>query len=235
VNHLQWRACLPNDWYAKPLRAVADYSVSNVDKIPAEDEVPVRLCNYSDVYNNEFINLDVDFMQATATTDEIRKFRLAVGDVIITKDSESWDDIGVAALVRETADDLVCGYHLAIIRPRTDRMTGAFIFRCLQAKPVRVQIELAASDGVTRFGVPKSAIGGLWLPTPPLPKQRAIADYLDRETARLDALIAAKECWLGLLAEKRQALIAHTVIRRVSIDLRHSQMEFTEFYSLRVC
>lgn len=218
MSHLQWLACLPNGWGAKPLRAVADYSVSNVDKIPAEDEIPVRLCNYSDVYNNEFIGLDLDFMQATATEDEIRKFRLAVDDVIITKDSESWDDIGVPALVRETDDDLVCGYHLAILRPRAGRITGSFLFRCLQSKPVRIQLELAASDGVTRFGVPKSAIGGVWLPAPSLIQQRAITEHLDRETARLDALMAAKERVLGLLAEKRQALITRAVTRGLDPD-----------------
>ena len=51
------------------------------------------------------------------------------------------------------------------------------------------------------------------LPVPPLPQQRAIADYLDRETARLDALVAAKERVLGLLAEKRRALITRAVTR----------------------
>ena len=44
-------------------------------------------------------------------------------------------------------------------------------------------------------------------------RQRAIADYLDRETARLDALVAAKERVLGLLAEKRRALITRAVTR----------------------
>jgi len=212
VTHLAWVETLPERWAAKPLRATADYVVSNVDKVPSDDEMPVRLCNYTDVYNNEFITLALDFMQATATTTEIAKFGLAVDDVAITKDSESWDDIGVPALVRETANDLVCGYHLALIRPRKHQMDGAFLFRCLQAKPVRVQLELAA-NGVTRFGIPKSDIGAITLPVPPLAQQRAIADYLDRETARLDALVAAKERVLGLLAEKRRALITRAVTR----------------------
>jgi type I restriction enzyme S subunit len=212
VNDLPWIDSLPISWKAKPLRATADYVVSNVDKVPADDEAPVRLCNYTDVYNNEFITLGLDFMQATATESEIAKFGLAVGDVIITKDSESWDDIGVPALVRESAGDLVCGYHLALLRPREQEVNGDFLFRCLQAKPVRVQLELAA-NGVTRFGIPKSDIGAATLPIPPLPVQRAIADYLDRETARLDALVAAKERVLLLLAEKRRALITRAVTR----------------------
>ncbi len=212
MSLLAWIDTLPRDWEAKPLRSTVDYVVSNVDKVPADDELPVRLCNYTDVYNNEFITLALEFMQATATEDEIAKFGLRVDDVAITKDSESWDDIGVPALVRETASDLVCGYHLALLRPRTQQMDGAFLFRCLQAKAVRVQLELAA-NGVTRFGIPKSEIGAMTLPVAPLAQQRAIADYLDRETARLDALVGAKERVLGLLAEKRRALITRAVTR----------------------
>ena len=212
MSLLAWIDQLPDNWEAKPLRSTAGYVISNVDKVPDDDEIPVRLCNYADVYNNEFITPALDFMQATASEAEIAKFGVAVDDVIITKDSESWDDIGVPALVREAAGDLVCGYHLALLRPFRQKMDGGFLFRCLQAKPLRVQLELAA-NGVTRFGIPKSEIGTMRLPVPPLPQQRAIADYLDRETARLDALVAAKERVLGLLAEKRRALIARAVIR----------------------
>lgn len=207
---LPWINLLPESWRAKPLRAVSSYMVSNVDKASIDNETAVRLCNYTDVYHNEFIALELDFLRATATDDEIDKFRLAVDDVLITKDSESWDDIGVPSLVTETADDLLCGYHLALLRSSGDQIIGRFLFRCLQAKPIRIQLELAAS-GVTRFGLPKSGIGGVMLPVPPTPQQRAIADYLDRETARLDNLIAEKQRILQLLAEKRQALITRAV------------------------
>jgi type I restriction enzyme, S subunit len=56
-------------------------------------------------------------------------------------------------------------------------------------------------------------IGNMAVPVPRIPQQRAIAEYLDRETARLDALVAAKERVLGLLAEKRRALISRAVTR----------------------
>jgi type I restriction enzyme S subunit len=61
--------------------------------------------------------------------------------------------------------------------------------------------------------VPEDFIRDYRIAVPPLPQQRAIADYLDRETARLDALVAAKERVLGLLAEKRRALITRAVTR----------------------
>ena len=56
-------------------------------------------------------------------------------------------------------------------------------------------------------------IGNMPIPVPDWPTQRTIADYLDRETARLDALVAAKERVLGLLAEKRRALITRAITR----------------------
>lgn len=175
----------------------------------------MRLCNYSDVYNNNFITLDLSFMEGTATQGEIDRFSLAIHDVVITKDSETWKDIGVPALVLESAPDLVCGYHLAILRPLPGKMYGPFLFHCLQARPMQFQFELAAS-GVTRYGLGLDAIGRLRLPVPPYPDQEGIAVYLDRETALIDGLIAAKERMLKLLVEKRQALITHAVIRGVN-------------------
>lgn len=218
-----WLQSLPVNWHLLPLKAVCGYRVSNVDKVPTDDELPVRLCNYSDVYNNEFITLNLSLMETTATQAEIERFHLDIDDVVITKDSEAWNDIGVPAVIAQTAPDLVCGYHLAMLRARPDRLNGRYLFRCLQARPIQFQFERSAS-GVTRYGLGLDAIGRLYLPVPPLPQQCAIADHLDRETARIDALIGAKERALTLLAEKRKALITRAVTRGLdpAVPLRDS-------------
>jgi type I restriction enzyme S subunit len=62
-------------------------------------------------------------------------------------------------------------------------------------------------------GIDRADIHTIPVAVPPLATQRAIADYLDRETSRLDGLVAAKERVLGLLAEKRRALITRAVTR----------------------
>jgi type I restriction enzyme S subunit len=195
-----------------PLKTTCDFAVSNVDKHSFDDELAVRLCNYTDVYKNDRVSLNMELMAATATPQEIDRFRLEVGDVVITKDSESWNDIAVPAYVEGSADDFVCGYHLAFIRPRKNVLDGRFLFRCMQSRPVALQLELEAT-GVTRYGLPKEAIGLAVLPLPPLPTQLRIANYLDRETARIDGLIAEKERMLALLEEKRAALISRVVTR----------------------
>ena len=57
-------------------------------------------------------------MKATAKQSEIDKYTLYVGDVIITKDSETPGDIAIPALVSEDLNGVVCGYHLAIVRTK---------------------------------------------------------------------------------------------------------------------
>jgi len=208
---------LPMDWPPVPLKTACYFAVSNVDKHSFDDEIQVRLCNYSDVYNNDRVSPDLELMMATATEGEIEKFHLEVGDVVITKDSESWDDIAIPAYVEATADDFVCGYHLAFIRPNSAMLDGRFLFRCIQSRPVALQLELEAT-GVTRYGLPKGAIGNALLPLPPLEIQRLIADYLDRETTRIDALVAEKERMVALLEEKRAALISRAVTRGLNPD-----------------
>ncbi|MGC9458135.1 MAG: hypothetical protein ACP5DC_11525, partial [Halothiobacillaceae bacterium] len=100
----------------------------------------------------------------------------------------------------------------AFMRPNCDLLDGRFLFRCVQSRPVALQLELEAT-GVTRYGLPKGAIGNALIPLPALETQRLIADYLDRETARIDALVAEKEKMLALLEEKRAALISRAVTR----------------------
>jgi type I restriction enzyme, S subunit len=224
---MSWKENLPNSWEVKPLKSIALYYVSNVDKIASDSECPVMLCNYTDVYKNDFISLEIEFMESTASAEEISKFGLKIGDIIITKDSESWDDIAVPALVIESSSNLVCGYHLAIIRPKHDVIFSPFLFRCFQSKLLRTQLELA-STGVTRYGLPKDEIGKMVLPIPDLNTQRSIASYLDRETALIDSLITAKERQLVLLAEKRQALMTSIVTRGLdpNVNMKDSRVEW---------
>jgi len=216
-----------NPFTSQRLKYVADVRFSNVDKLSEPDEIPVRLCNYTDVYKNERITHDMPFMEATASAAEIRRFGLHVDDVIFTKDSESPTDIAVPAVVASTAPDLVCGYHLAIARPHTARLSGRFLLRALQATGVREQFYMQA-NGVTRFGLSQAAIGNVRVPVPPLNEQARIADFLDRKTASIDTLIEKQEQLLALLAEKRQALITQAVTKGLdpNVPMKDSGVEW---------
>ena len=119
----------------------------------------------------------MDYMEATATEREIQNCHLEVGDVIITKDSETPDDIGVPAVVREEIPDLVCGYHLAILRPVKSALDGEYLNYALGMENAKRQFQMYA-NGITRFGLRAGDIKRVGILLPPLPDQRKIAAIL---------------------------------------------------------
>ena len=208
-----------------------DMRVSNVDKHVKDNEISVRLCNYVDVYKNDYINERMDFMRATATIDEIERFRLEKDDVLITKDSETWDDIGVPALVTEPAADLISGYHLALLRPRSDKLVGAYLLRALQSKGLAYQFHIEAK-GVTRYGLSHTGTRSVWLPLPPLTEQTAIVRFLDHTTTEMADAITRAQRGIHLLNDYRTRLIADVVTGKV--DVREAAAALPEVDSLAV-
>lgn len=200
---------LPAGWNYVPIKRAARLRFSSVDKHSLPDEEPTRLCNYVDVYRNEHITSALNFMPATATPSEIARFSLATGDVLLTKDSETPDDIGVPACVTEPLPGVICGYHLAMLRPGPG-LDGRFLHRALQAHGIRDQLH-AAANGVTRFAIGLGDVGGALIPLPPLDTQRAIADFLDRRTAAIDALIEKKERLISAIEGRLQAITSEAV------------------------
>ena len=207
---------VPSHWSVRRLRNTCLMRVSNVDKHKRDDELPVRLCNYVDVYKNDRIDSKLNFMHATATIDEIERFRLRRGDVLITKDSETWNDIGVPALVEDSHDDLLCGYHLALLRPIRKHINSMYLFYALQTACVSRQFHVAA-NGVTRFGLSHNAIKSVWIPVPPLTEQVAIASFLDRVSSDIDEAIKSAQQEISLLREYRTRLIADVVTGKLDV------------------
>jgi type I restriction enzyme S subunit len=219
---LPWLGPVPRHWETRRLRHACDMRVSNVDKHTKLGETPIRLCNYVEVYKNERIRESTRFMKATASEDERIRFCIRNGDVLITKDSEQWNDIGVPALVEFEAPDLVCGYHLAILRSRPG-LEGPFLHRALQCHYIAAQFHVEA-NGVTRYGLSHGAIQGIAIPLAPPAEQAAIVRFLDWANGRLERAIRAKRKVIALLNEQKQAIIHRAVTRGVdpSVPLKPS-------------
>lgn len=179
-------------WLVSRLHAVADVRVSNVDKKFHTTETPVKLCNYMDVYTNDYVTAAIEFMTASASKAEIERFGLLPGDVVITKDSETPDDIGVSAVISEQISGLVCGYHLALIRPRQDAIDPIYLAKQLRSWP-SIKYFAASATGSTRFGLSISTIEDLEIPLAPRPEQTTIAQILltvDRAIEQTEASLA---------------------------------------------
>lgn len=214
-----WLGDVPLHWRVVPLKAVADVELSNIDKKSIDGEPDVFLCNYVDVYKNEKITRDITFMRATASPQQIQRLKLQIGDVLLTKDSESPDDIGVPSLVADEVS-AVCGYHLAMARPRKKLLAGGYLAWFLRSHHAKVYFENEAK-GMTRYGIDKSSLKDTPIGLPPLSEQVAIADQIDRETARIDGILLKTKITIDLLKERRAALITAAVTGK--IDVRNSK------------
>jgi len=126
----------------------------------------------------------------------------APGSIVLTKRAP----IGQLAVLAEAA---CSNQGCFLLTPRGEADTR-FFYYWLYAKVDHLQ---ALGRGSTFLELSTDDLKSLSVPFPSVSQQRAIADYLDRETARLDGLVAAKERVLGLLAERRRALITRAVTR----------------------
>ena len=164
----------------RKLKELATISISNVDKKTAENEKTVRLCNFVDVYRNWAIteNMIPNFMIASAKENEIEKYALHKGDVCITKDSETKDDIGMSTYIADDIDGLVLGYHCALISPDKNVLDGKYLNAFLQTDFVRKFYELNASGSGQRYTLSLDAIGEIPIPVISLEEQKRKGELL---------------------------------------------------------
>jgi type I restriction enzyme S subunit len=197
----------PQCWVELHLSDVADIIFSPVDKKTHPGEPEVRLCNYVDVYKHDYLTDDHDYMRASASRTEIERYRLHDGDIVITKDSETPDDIGVAAVIENLRQPLVCGYHLAILRPRP---CADPVFLAKQLGHERVRRHFAKeANGITRYGLTTAGIRctPIWLP--PGREQVRIATIL----RTLDDAICRTEQVIAKMRQMKQGLL-HDLLTR---------------------
>lgn len=167
------------------LRKVAAAITSPVNKKSVKGEPSVQLCNYMDVYLNNKIHSQIPFMQATASVSEISRFTLQKGDVVITKDSEDPHDIAIPSFISEEVENLVCGYHLVILRPNNNLIIGRYLFHILNSHWARHRFYPYA-QGTTRYGIVSDAYDKIKIPIPNLKQQCIYADILDTLNDQFD-------------------------------------------------
>jgi type I restriction enzyme S subunit len=119
-------------------------------------------------------------------------------------------------MVAQVGIETTCNQSMAAIVP-TEKVHPRFLLCWLSANYETIR---NLAGGEQRDGLNLEIVGAIPCPVPPFEKQRAIADYLDRETARMEVLITAKEELLELLAEKRRAIVTGCVIRGITPEVQ---------------
>jgi type I restriction enzyme S subunit len=160
---------------------------------------------------------EIDFENVNFIDDiryqESPEIMLRVGDVLLAKDGST---LGTVNVVRGLPRPSTVNSSIAVISPR-GRLNGVYLSYLFQSDFMVATIQ-RIKDGM---GVPhlfQEDLNKFYLPIPPLVEQQAIATFLDRETHRLDTLVAEQRQLIALLSEKRQAVISRAATRGLSGD-----------------
>ena len=213
---VDWLGMIPKDWEVKKLKYLSKNYPSNVDKKSYSGEEQVRLCNYVDVYYNDYITEDLKFMKASASKFEINRFTLKKGNILLTKDSESPDDIAIPSYVKENINNLICGYHLMIVKP-FNKYISKYIYYQFLVTGIKNYFE-TVSNGVTRYGIGIGGFNNLVMALPKIEEQESIAKSLDIYNRKINSIITKTKHQIKKLKEAKQSLISEAVIGK--IDLR---------------
>lgn len=170
------------------LSELAKVEISGVDKKTIDNETKVRLCNFVDVYHNWAITKELipTFMEASAKAQEIKRFSILKGQVALTKDSETRDDIGIPTYIADTLDNIILGYHNALITPTKGILNGKYLNTFLRTKFIQKYFELNASGSGQRYSLSVQVLNDIPIFLPPLKKQEIIGNIfssIDRKIA----------------------------------------------------
>ena len=157
---------------------IATVEISGVDKKIKDGEEDNRLCNFVDVYYNWAITMarHDSFMLATARPNEISKFQLKKGQVALTKDSETRDDIGISTYIADDFNDVILGYHCALITPNKDILDGRYLNALMHTGYAKKYFACNASGSGQRYALSAEILNSFPVPVIPLQKQKQIGE-----------------------------------------------------------
>ncbi len=145
-------------------------------------------------------------------------------DVLVMKDGAA---MGKLAYVDELPGKACLNSHLLLLRPVNDRYHSRLLYYVLGSPVFRAYMEQERT-GSTFFGLSQESISNFPFSFPAIAWQELIVSFLDRETAKIDALIAKKQRLIEMLQEKRTALISHAVTKGLdpSVPMKKSGIEW---------
>ena len=194
---------LPRHWTIKPLKHVAQINPDALD----DTTDPNFELEYVDIGNVDSLGKITDTQLLIFKDAPSRARRLVTdGDTII---STVRTYLKAIAFVEKPPKSLIVSTGFAVLRP-TEIVLPKYLWYVTQSNDF-VQRVVAHSDGVSYPAIPPTELGTLKVWIPPIPEQKRIIGFLERETARIDTVVAQKERLIALLEEKKVAVVNRAV------------------------
>jgi len=193
---VEWLGKIPADWRTKRLKYCAPLVNDKTDR--AESDLPYTGLEHVESWTGKRIESG----EKTESDGQANKFR--AGDVLFGKLRP------YLAKVYRAKEDGICTGELLTLRPK--QVVADYLFYYMLTRDF-ISVVDSSTYGAKMPRAGWDFIGNLPTLLPSLNIQRAIAAFLERETARIDALVEKKRRQIELLQEKRSALISHAVTK----------------------
>lgn len=207
---VEWLGMMPSEWDVCPVKFVASYN----DEVLGEsttDDTEITYVEISDVSESEGVRLNEPILFGEAPSRARRIVRK--GDVLV---STVRTYLRAISAVEEDCSNLIASTGFAVLRAKT--IAPEFLRFAMLTEYVIDEI-ISRSTGVSYPAINASDLVRIKIPVPSLQEQRAIASYLDHETAEIDAFIADQERLITLLNERRAATITQAVTKGLDLSV----------------
>lgn len=210
---------IPINWEMAKLRYLGAFSASGIDKLVKQNESKVKIVNFTDISSNKesILSSDRSYMEVTTPEANKKKHLVRKGDLIFLPSSETYEDLGLSALINENIEDLSFSYH--VIRFNfIEEVVHGFKKYLTNNSSVMAQFS-RQGKGTTRKIIGRNIFKNIMVPIPSIPEQHRIANFLDKKTAQIDEVIAIKEKQIELLKERKQIIIQQAVTQGLNPDV----------------
>ena len=207
---IEWIGEIPKQWEVNRLRNIADIARGTVDKNVKDNEIPVMLIQYTNIYKEREQRETNVYLPITVTDSELIKAKVLKGDVLLTASSETADDIGHSSVIVDDMDNHVFGSDILRIRILKTKMILSYK-KYFMENYIYLHVFDMLCRGITRFRFSMDDFKSIKYVIPPLEEQQKIAKYLDQKCSHIDNLITQKQQLLIELNTYKKSLIYECV------------------------
>jgi type I restriction enzyme S subunit len=225
---VEWIGDIPEHWEVTRLANIGIFSASGIDKHTKKNESKVKIVNFTDIFSNINATLDTSIKYMVVSTPEENRVKnlLQKGDLVFLPSSETYEDLGLSALVNEELDNTAFSYHVIRFQFKYDVYHS---FRKYLTNNHSVLSHfIREGKGTTRKIIGRNVFRNTIIVFPPKQEQIKIANYLDKKTAQIDKAITLKEQLIEKLKERRQVLINDAVTKGLdkNVKMKDSGVEW---------
>jgi len=211
---VEWLGEVPEHWEVMPIKFALDIPITDgPHETPELYDEGIPFISAESIKNDR---IDFDKKRGFISLEEhkrfSRKYKPQYGDVYMVKSGATTGNVARV----ETEEEFNIWSPLAVLRPNKDVTTTNFLFYAMKSKPFFYSVELSWSFG-TQQNIGMGVISNIRIVLPPLPEQQKIAQFLDRETSKIDKLITKTRTSIDHLKEYRTALISAAVTGKIDV------------------